>query len=331
MTGNDLEKCLQRPVTAGEADENIHTEIESTRSIKRRVDHLQAVSSFCEQQLPLWHKTRLDRMLVEYCLRAGYYNIAVMLAKHSNIEDLTNIELFMMSREVEESLKRRETGPCLSWCYENKSKLRKFKSNLEFNIRKQEFIEYVRNNNRLEAVRHARKHFSGVEGDQMAEVQLVMGLLAFSPHTNILRYKGLFADSRWDELVKQFREENFRLHQLNNTSVFTAALQAGLSSLKTPHCYKDTCQRNSNCPVCSRHLNELAQPLPFAHCANSRLICTITGHSLNEHNPPMMLPNGYIYGQAALLRMAADNDGRVVCPRTREIYTLDEAEKVFVM
>lgn len=69
-----------------QADENIHTEIESTRSIKRRVDHLQAVSSFCEQQLPLWHKTRLDRMLVEYCLRAGYYNIAVMLAKHSNIE-----------------------------------------------------------------------------------------------------------------------------------------------------------------------------------------------------------------------------------------------------
>lgn len=39
------------------------------------------------------------------------------------------------------------------------------------------------------SARHARKHFSGVEGDQMAEVQLVMGLLAFSPHTNILRYK----------------------------------------------------------------------------------------------------------------------------------------------
>lgn len=50
-----------------------------------------------------------------------------------------------------------------------------------------------------------------------------------------LLLQGLFADSRWDELVKQFREENFRLHQLNNTSVFTAALQAGLSSLKTPY------------------------------------------------------------------------------------------------
>ena len=33
----------------------------------------------------------------------------------------------------------------------------------------------------------------------------------------------------------------------------------------------------------------------------------------------------------ALTKMAADNDNRVVCPRTKEIYTLDEAEKVFVM
>ena len=29
--------------------------------------------------------------------------------------------------------------------------------------------------------------------------------------------------------------------------------------------------------------------------------------------------------------MAAENDGRVVCPRTKEIFSLDDAEKVFVM
>ena len=45
------------------------------------------------------------------------------------LQDLTNVELFMTSREVEESLKRKETGPCLTWCYENRSKLRKHKVN----------------------------------------------------------------------------------------------------------------------------------------------------------------------------------------------------------
>ena len=54
--------------------------------------------------------------------------------------------------------------------------------------------------------------------------------------------------------------------------------------------------KNADCPVCSRHLNELGKHLPYAHCANSKLICYITGHPLNEHNPPMMLPNGYVYG-----------------------------------
>ena len=38
-----------------------------------------------------------------------------------------DIELFLVSRKVEESLLRRESGPCLAWCYENRSKLRKLK------------------------------------------------------------------------------------------------------------------------------------------------------------------------------------------------------------
>ena len=38
-----------------------------------------------------------------------------------------DIELFLVSRQVEESLEKRESGPCLAWCYENKSKLRKLK------------------------------------------------------------------------------------------------------------------------------------------------------------------------------------------------------------
>ncbi|XP_076460818.1 E3 ubiquitin-protein transferase MAEA-like [Babylonia areolata] len=347
--GTELDNTLQHPVTAGEvssvlgnmvenlsllkrkAEETISGEIDATRSIKRRVEHLKEVETYSLDQLPLWQKTRLDRMLVEYFLRAGYYKTAIGLAEHSNIQDLTNVELFMTCREVEESLKRKETGPCLAWCYENKSKLRKHKSTLEFNIRKQEFVELIRQGCGVEAVKHARKHFSIVDDDQLPEVQRVMGLLAFSPTSQIEAYKYFFHGDRWNDLVQQFRQENFRLHQLNS-SVFTAALQAGLSSLKTPHCYKeDPSQRNSNCPVCSRHLNELAAPLPYAHCANSRLICSISGHSLNEHNPPMMLPNGNIYGFCALKKMADENHDMVICPRTKESFKLSQAEKVFVM
>jgi len=39
---------------------------------------------------------------------------------------------------------------------------------------------------------------------------------------------------RWQQLVLQFRQDNFKLHQLSTNSVFYVVLQAGLSALKTP-------------------------------------------------------------------------------------------------
>lgn len=97
--------------------------------------------------------------------------------------------------------------------------------------------------------------------------------------------------------MEQFRQENYRLFQLASQSVFTVALQAGLSALKTPQCYAERrAGRHPGCPVCQASWNELAAPLPFAHCSQSRLFCHISGLPLNEHNQPMVLPNGYVYG-----------------------------------
>lgn len=59
-----------------------------------------------------------------------------------------------MSREVEQSLADHDTTKCLAWCHDNRSKLRKLKSNMEFNLRVQEFIELVRSDKKLEAVKY---------------------------------------------------------------------------------------------------------------------------------------------------------------------------------
>ena len=62
------------------------------------------------------------------------------------------------------------------------------------------------------------------------------------------------------------------------------------------HCYQEG-HKSSECPVCSHPLNILGRPLPYAHCAQSRLVCPMSGHIMNENNPPMVLPNGYVYGE----------------------------------
>ena len=76
-------------------------------------------------------------MLVEHFLRAGYYDTAMGLAKQANIEDLTNINLFLVAKEVEDALSQKDVNKCLAWCHDNKSKLRKMKSTLEYNVRLQ--------------------------------------------------------------------------------------------------------------------------------------------------------------------------------------------------
>ena len=108
--------------------------------------------------------------------------------------------------------------------------------------------------------------------------------------------KDLLNENRWNQLIDLFRQDNFKIHQLPEQSCFTAILQAGLSAIKTPTCYrKVTAVRNNNCPVCHPSLNVIARSLPYAYCANSKLICACSGASINENNPPMMLPNGYVY------------------------------------
>jgi len=325
-------------------NESVQEELESVGFCKRRVDHLMdgvkaaaaAASSgggtgVGGNEMAEWKKTRLNRMLVEHFLRSGHYDSAVTLARSAGIEDLTNISLFLVAKEVEDTLNQKDISRCLAWCHDNKSKLRKMKSTLEFNVRLQEFIELIKADQRLEAVKHARKYLAIEDAEQLAKVQKACALLAYPKESHMHPYREMYSDSKWQELIEQFRAENYRLYQLSNQSVFTVALQAGLSALKTPLCYRPVNDRNYECPVCQTPLNELAAPLPFAHCSQSRLICSMSGKPMNEHNHPLMLPNGYVYGQQALKKMADEYGGNVVCPRTKEMFSFNSASKVFIM
>ena len=51
----------------------------------------------------------------------------------------------------------------------------------------------------------------------------------------LYRMQKLLSETRWEDLIKQFRQENFSLYQLSTHSTFSVALQAGLSALKTPY------------------------------------------------------------------------------------------------
>ena len=55
----------------------------------------------CREDLEMkaWRKTRLDRMMVEYLLRQGYYDSALQLAENSKVTHLSNTEVKSILKE----------------------------------------------------------------------------------------------------------------------------------------------------------------------------------------------------------------------------------------
>lgn len=57
---------------------------------------------------------------------------------------------------------------------------------MEFKLRVQEFIELIRSDRRMEAIKHARKYFPSFEDEHLATIQQVMALLAFPINTGMV-------------------------------------------------------------------------------------------------------------------------------------------------
>jgi len=110
----------------------------------------------------------------------------------------------------------------------------------------------------------------------------------------------LYDPSRWDSLVRAFRLAVYNLNSLPTEPLLNLALYAGLASLKLPSCYDASC-KNVDCPVCDPDLGVLAQEVPSSHHVNSTIVCQISGKIMNEDNPPMAFPNGYVYSREVRL------------------------------
>lgn len=277
-----------------------------------------------------WNETRVDRILIDYMLREGFYETASTLARENQITELVDIDLFINSKKVEKALKNGSCAECLQWCNDNKSKLKKLESTLEFNLRLQEYIELIKQNRLHDAISYSRKHFPPWVDTHMKEIQKAMVLLAFPYHRpNNKFYVEYYSPKRWEQLIEQFRNDNFKLYSLTNQPLLSMTLQAGLSALKTPMCYMDE-NKNLNCPVCNFQMGELGRALPYSHHNNSTIVCRISGEIMNENNLPMVLPNGYVYSTKSLEEMALQNKGYVICPRTNERFKFAELRKVYI-
>lgn len=74
-------------------------------------------------------------------------------------QDLVELELFAQAKKVLDALRGCSCTAALAWASENRARLKKAKSKLEFELRLQEFVELARKNSLPEALAYARKYF----------------------------------------------------------------------------------------------------------------------------------------------------------------------------
>ncbi|KAK6541503.1 GID complex subunit containing RING finger motif [Orbilia ellipsospora] len=298
---------------------------------RKRTTHLNdlySLSSLLEDGYGRWSKVRLDRLLVDYMLRNGYSESAKKLAQEKDIEGLVDVDVFLQCWSIEESLRKKSTVECLAWCQDNKNALKKIKSTLEFELRLQQYIELVRARKLSDAVSYARKHLSGNFDTHKDDFHRASCMLAFPPERPG-PYKDLYAESRWDHLVKTFVATHHNLYNIPQGPLLHVALSAGLSALKTPSCHSALQSRSNTastvtslCPICSMELNNLAIHVPYGHHTTSWV----------EHDL-VVLPNGRVYGTKRLEDLASKlglEAGRIKDPITGEEWDSIEVRKVFI-
>ncbi|PRP76638.1 hypothetical protein PROFUN_04021 [Planoprotostelium fungivorum] len=316
-------------------EENKREEIQHIERCKKRMQHLAEYSGADLREVAQddtkrrWHKIRLDRMMVDYLMKQGHYQTAIQLAKESNIEELVDLDIFLSAKRVVDRLKEGDCKEGLKWCNDNRSKLKKIQSTLEFSLRTQEFIELVRSQSYLESIQHARKYFQPAANEHMKEIQSVMATLAFLKDTKCPKYQGLFGRERWQDIIQQFERENYQLFGITEIPYIDINLQSGLSAMKTSFCYEEE-SRHVDCPVCSSIVGQLGKDLPEAHHTHSSLVCRISGKVMSDSNPPLALPNGNAYSRDALLSIANNNEGKVTDPRTKETFSYGELKRLYI-
>ncbi|XP_062179372.1 protein MAEA homolog isoform X1 [Phragmites australis] len=306
-------------------EEGARAEELQVQRCRARLDRLATASAGDDSE---WEDMRLKRILVDYMLRMSYYDTAAKLAETSGIQDLVDTDVFLNAKRVIDSLQNKEIAPALAWCAENKSRLKKSKSKLEFLLRIQEFVELVKAKSFIQAIAYARKYLAPWGATHMKELQRVTATLVFRSSTNCTTYKVLFEQNQWDHLVDQFKQEFYKLYGMTLEPLLNIYLQAGLTALKTPFCSEGNCPKED--PLSLDGFRKLADPLPFSKQHHSKLVCYITKELMDTENPPRVLPNGYVYSEKALQEMSKKNGGEIKCPRTGDVCKFEDCVRAFI-
>jgi macrophage erythroblast attacher len=131
-----LDQAIQRLQTLKRRLSSLNdTQTSLVQQSEARIEHLEElyhIPTLDDVKYEQWSRKRLDRLMVDYMLRNGYFESARWLAEEKNIEALVDADEFESAAKIERSLRiEKRVDLALSWCGENKLNLKKLNVRLE--------------------------------------------------------------------------------------------------------------------------------------------------------------------------------------------------------
>ena len=281
-----------------------------------------------------WLGSFLDRLRADFLQRYGREELAEKLVQDSGLRSLSDTHLLRQCQQIKQAILNFNCQPALAWCTEHRASLRKLEgegTKLEFLLKRQEFVELCRNGSVEEAMDYARRNLTNFMSDaDLLPMLKEVSMLAVVPESTDLRcYKRLYNRQNFQSHANLFEETFYRLYGISKHAPLQSLLLAGLTALKTPVCGTPG-ETVSECPTCDPLFGSLAKNLPRARHESTFLRCRISGEVMSDDNPPMAIPNGYVYSRDSLKRMADENKGRVRCPRSGFECSFEELRRVYI-
>ncbi|CCH44281.1 hypothetical protein BN7_3843 [Wickerhamomyces ciferrii] len=309
-------------------------------------------SPITQDKLLNWYRDQTNLLIADYLLKNSHLiesNPGLKLIKNLNFEKLIDFDIILVSNKISTSILNQDLSNLVNWIDDNKSYLRKIKSNLEFQTRFQQYIELIKQGDLINAIKLFQNHLSFFTQTNFNEIKSASGLLIFASKAsktqdpNFQKYNSLLSPKRYEYLSNLFLEIYYKLHGISKDDPLLIYLSLGISSLKTRSCKcpspstqpqsfesilnKKLSQSHpttttNNCPVCSLEFNQLSYQLPYSHNVKSYLF-----------ENPVMLPNGNIYDREKLLNYSKNltilSEMEVKDPMSTEVFELDELIRMY--
>jgi len=263
------------------------------RRCKARVDHLVG-SGYCRgggeaptpEEEQAFVQARVDRAVAEHMVRQGCGRSAARLMADAGIGDLVDAELIDAARRMRTELRAGDAGRALAWCAKQRSALKKLGSDLEFQLRLQEYVRMVRRRELRDAIAYARDHLRlGRSSPAAQRRQLLQAMALLALREDLTGkdelpepYRALCSDERWVELDDKLGGALAATQSLPPTPLLHSLMESGLSALKTPGWEISAeqsrgqaqyfCQSQS--PFTSAPIRQLAAAVPLASHSDTR-------------------------------------------------------------